>query len=88
MSPRPERNPAVIFFGWLLMGIGGLIAVTAGACSLYFVVSMLGNGAGGPDGFVNVLFMTLIFGGIPIAVGAALIFAGRAISRPRVTRRD
>lgn len=87
MSPRPERSPAVVFFGWLLMGIGGLIAVTAGACSLYFLAGLLGAGDG-LDGLVSGLGLILIFGGVPIAVGLALIYAGRVISRPRVTRRD
>ena len=89
MSPRPERNPAVVFFGWLLMGIGGLIAVTAGACSLYFLAGVLGaGGGGGLDGLMSGLGLILLFGGVPIAVGLALIVAGRAISRPGGARRD
>ena len=88
MTNGGERSPAVRFFGWLLMGIGGLIALTAGACSLVFLVSMLSSGGDGLDGLVNALGLLLLFGGIPIAVGLALIFAGREISRPRVTRRD
>lgn len=87
MSPQPERNPAVVFFGWLLMGIGGLIAVTAGACSVVFMVSMLSSGDG-LDGLVSTLGFMLIFGGIPVSVGTALVIAGRAISKPRITKRD
>ncbi len=88
MTHDGERGPAVRFFGWLLMGIGGLIALTAGACSLVFLVSMLSSSGDGLDGLVSALGLLLLFGGVPIAVGLALIFAGRAISRPRVTRRD
>jgi hypothetical protein len=85
---RAARNPVVVFFGWLLMGIGGLIAVTAGACSLFFLVSMLSGSGGNLAGIPGMLGLMLLFGGIPLAVGAALFFAGRAISRPRITRQD
>lgn len=87
-NPNQTKNPVVTFFGWLLMGIGGLIAVTAGACSLYFLVSMLGGGSGGFGGWISALGLVMLFGGIPFAVGAALFFAGRVISRPRITKRD
>lgn len=88
MSPRPERNPAVVFFGWLLMGIGGLIAVTAGACSVVFLVSMLGSAGSSLEGLPGMLGLMLIYGGIPLGVGVLLVVAGRAISEPRFTRRD
>ena len=85
-----ERNPVVRFFGWLLMGIGGLIAVTAGACSLYFLVSMVAStGSGGFGGVLGSLGLVAAFGGVPIAVGVGLFVAGRAISRPsRPTSRN
>lgn len=90
MSDGNKRSPAVRFFGWLLMGAGGLIAVTAGACSLYILGSMLIDGGGATPyfGTSGMLITVAIVGGVPFAVGTALFFAGRAISRPRVTRRD
>lgn len=91
MTNGGERSPAVRFFGWLLMGAGGLIAVTAGACSLFVLGSMLISGGSGAEpylGLVGMLLTVMMVGGIPFGVGAALFFAGRTISRPKVTRRD
>lgn len=82
-----EPHPVILLFGFLLMAAGVLIAFTAGACSLIFLLAMLGSGD--PlEGLATGLGMMLFYGGIPMAVGAALILAGRAISRRRVTRGD
>ena len=90
MTNGDERSPTVRFFGWLLMGVGGLIAVTAGACSLFILGSMLIDGGGATPYFQTggMLIMVAIVGGVPFAVGTALFFGGRAISRPRITRQD
>ena len=84
-QPRQPSQTAV-FFGWLLMAVGGLIALTAGACSLLFLVSM--GTAGSWDGLSGLLLLMLIFGGVPILIGVGLIYAGRRISRPRITKPD
>lgn len=87
MSPRQERNPVVVFLGWLLMGIGGLIAVTAGACSAIFAIPAVLSSLEYPGGLPGMLVMVLIFGGVPILFGIGLFVAGRAIARPSRVRR-
>lgn len=85
MNPRPAPNPALVFFGWLLMGIGGLIAVTAGACTVIFAVPAVQSSLEYPEGLPGTLLMLFIFGGIPLLFGIALFIAGRAIAGgPRV----
>ncbi len=81
MSPRPERSPAVVFLGWLLIGIGGLITVTAGACTAIFAVPGILSSLEHPEGVPGLLLMVLIFGGIPILFGIGLVVAGRALAR-------
>lgn len=84
---RQQPSQVAVFFGWLLMAVGGLIALTAGACSLLFVASMFGNRPGF-DGLIEMIPLILIFGGVPFAVGTGLVIVGRRISKPRVTGRD
>ena len=80
MSPRPERNPAVVFLGWLLMGVGGLIAVTAGACSVIVGIPTILSALEYPETLPNMLVMVLIFGGIPFLCGVGVFLGGRAIA--------
>lgn len=87
MSEQGQRNPVIVFFGWVLMGIGGLIAATAGACSLIFLAQVATAG-GGLAGIAGMLGLIAIFGGTPMVVGVGLFIAGRVISRRRVTRPD
>lgn len=84
MSEPPNR-PIARFFGGLLMAVGGLIAVTAGLCSLSFVViDIWQRFAYQRSGFAATpteLTIVMIFGGIPFAVGAGLFLGGRALWR-------
>lgn len=70
------------FFGWLLMGVGGLIAVTSGACSVFVFITTLSDTSyiGGN------LMMILLFGGIPFAVGAVVFVFGRFLARMGETK--
>ena len=61
-------------FGGILLAIGILIAGLSGLCSLIVVFGSLANGQA-----VDALGMALVFGGIPLAIGVGLIFAGRAL---------
>ncbi|MDZ4364487.1 hypothetical protein [Brevundimonas sp.] len=80
MSPRQERNPVLAFLGWLLMGIGGLIVVTAGACTAIFAVPAMLSSFQYPEGLPQLLFMVFLFGGVPILVGIGLFVGGRAMA--------
>lgn len=60
--------------GGLLMAIGILIAGASGLCSAALFVSDLGSAA-------QMAPLVMLFGGIPFALGIALIFGGRALIR-------
>ena len=62
--------------GGILLAIGILIAGASGLCSLAFLSDSSGMG-----GFLEVLPMILIFGGIPFAMGLAFCFAGAFLIR-------
>jgi small neutral amino acid transporter SnatA (MarC family) len=85
---NPQRPSAVaIFFGWLLMAIGGLMVLLCGACTLTFWGIELTT-TGGGDAAGGLLMVGLI-GGLPTAAGALLFWVGLRMVRPRkMTRRD
>lgn len=62
--------------GGILLAAGILIAGASGLCSLFVLV-----GAGGLSGSLSFLPLVLLIGGIPFALGVALIFGGRALIR-------
>jgi hypothetical protein len=65
-------------FGAMLMAAGGLIAGLCGLCSAVVLVTLLARDAGavGP-----MFLLTLIFGGVPIALGVGLLIWGRSLWR-------
>ena len=83
MSGAPHQMTATRFFGGLLMAAGGLIAVSAGLCSV--VVSIIGLTESGPtvELLTAGLPLVLVVGGVPIAIGLALFFVGRGLFRER-----
>jgi hypothetical protein len=83
MSDAPHRMTATRFFGGLLMAAGGLIAVSAGLCSV--VVSVMGLMESGTTEEILTagLPLVLLFGGVPIAIGLTLFFVGRSLYRER-----
>lgn len=86
MSPPGERNPVVVFFGLLLIAVGGLIALASGACTL--AVTLGGLSQAGGDGFVALLLLCLAVGAVPMIFGVGLVVVGSLMCRRRVTRRD
>lgn len=73
---QPRTNVVLAFFGWVILLIGVLIAGLAGLCTLSLVPSMLSGG--------NQMFglgVVIIFGGLPILFGVALVVAGIAMVR-------
>ncbi len=69
---RPA-NPVMIFFGWVFVLTGVLIAGLAGLCTLAMAPSMsLSTQSGG-------WVVMMIFGGTPFAMGAGLVIGGVAM---------
>ena len=60
--------------GGILLAIGILVAGLSGLCTLLVLGGSLTSGQ-----FIDGLSMALAFGGIPLAIGIGLIFAGRAL---------
>jgi hypothetical protein len=73
---EPSRSPVALFFGWLLIVVGVLIAGLAGLCTLVFAPMMV-SGGGGMEG----LGLALLLGGAPIGLGAGMIIGGLAVIR-------
>jgi hypothetical protein len=82
--PRPVAR----FFGWLLMGVGGLVAATTGACSAWFLVMpILGGGGFDFAGVLGWILLVFMIGGLPCLIGVGLFLGGRSLVKPRNRRR-
>jgi hypothetical protein len=82
MSGQRGSGSVRDFFGYALMTVGWLIAGTAGLCTT--VVVGLGLLSMTPETAANTFSFApipLLFGGIPILVGVAMIYAGRYLLR-------
>lgn len=83
ISPSPLK----IFFGWLLMAVGGLIALTCGLCTLGFTFGCtMAAIAAGPHTDQNWLgsgMLGLAIGAPPTAIGAGLFVLGLKLARKR-----
>ncbi len=81
MSDTP--SPVWRFFGWLLMAAGALIAGAAGLCSAVYLMILLPDLFGpSRDAYAQTfIWIVPVVGGVPIAVGLALFFGGRAMLR-------
>jgi hypothetical protein len=85
--PNPDdRNPVAKFFGLLLIGVGGVITLASGACTITFAAG--GIGQTDASGAMNWLLLCLGIGALPMAFGAGLVVIGWLLCRRRVTRRD
>ena len=58
-----------VFFAYLLMTIGGLFAILTGGCGIVFLFASL-----------DYLFISLILGGIPCAIGIGIFLLGHWMS--------
>ncbi len=73
-----------IFFGWLLITIGGLVATLSGGCGLVFSLMMMPEVFRRGLGDVSELMVVLgMFSGIPFAVGCLVAYAGRNLIRDK-----
>jgi len=64
------------FFGYVLMAVGGLIALLCGGCTLVFLASGIGQLA-----LTAIVTAALVVGGIPTAVGVVLFALGRRMAK-------
>jgi hypothetical protein len=82
MSGQDGSGSVKNFFGYALMTIGWLIAGSAGLCTTVVVgvglLSMTPETAASTFSYAPI---PLLFGGIPIVVGIAMIYAGRYLLR-------
>ena len=79
-SPRPPRRSAASI---ALITLGLLILIPSGLCTGTIGVIFLWNEIlhVGFFGFIDMMELVLTLGGVPIAIGAALLFWG--LRRPR-----
>ncbi len=71
------------FGGYLITAIGGLIFATSGLCTVSVIGSTVINTVVSPNamGMGSVIGVAMLFGGIPMAIGLALVAAGRSLLR-------
>ena len=81
ISPSPVK----VFFGWCLMAVGGLIALTCGLCTLGFMAAGAVSAIKGGGAFAGVqaIAVSLMFGGLPTAIGAGIFVVGWKMTRNR-----
>ncbi|MFN3523460.1 MAG: hypothetical protein ACK4YQ_14530 [Phenylobacterium sp.] len=78
-----RTNAVAAFIGSALIAVGWLMVGLCGLCSAAFVVAMIAEALRSGSGGDVVMFTTMVLfvGGIPIAVGAGLIWLGRRLRR-------
>jgi hypothetical protein len=83
VEPQPAGDDRTVakLFGVLLMVVGGLIVVLSGLCSLTFFTMMAAHPGPGAGELASGVGVVLIFGGVPLAVGAGVFMAGRFLWR-------
>jgi|SoiMethySBSTD1v2_1073268.scaffolds.fasta_scaffold1219490_3 hypothetical protein len=71
-EPAARRNPRWPAIGIALFVIGLLIVVPSGLCTALGLAVVLSPGMGD----ISMLGLVLTFGGVPMALGAVLVYAG------------
>jgi hypothetical protein len=75
VNPKP-RNMTSRVLGVILMIAGYLLLSAAGLCTLVFGGAILSERSSGTD-----LWFVLIYGGVPMIVGALIAWAGHSVWR-------
>jgi len=89
-SDNPRGQPASsAFLGWLLIAVGGLMALLCGGCTLFVAIGGLFSAGNSPAAAVLLsVVLVAVVGGLPTLAGAALVWAGWRIARPRKPKPD
>jgi hypothetical protein len=81
-----------LFFAYILMAVGGLMTLLSGGCTVVWLGFLVWNIIGGiingsvfnsvQVNAIGAAFgLTLIVGGLPLAIGVALIACGRKLDK-------
>jgi len=83
MSTIEEQRAQKRFVGGCLVAVGGLIATVCGLCTAVFVIGPIWYAVTSPGGVYAwpLSLMGLVIGGIPTALGVALIVVGLGMFR-------
>lgn len=78
-----RQNAVSDFIGGAMIAVGWLMVGLCGLCSAAFMVAMIVEAFRSHSGGDVVMFTTMVLfvGGIPIAIGAGLIWLGRRLRR-------
>jgi len=78
-----RRDAVSAFIGGAMIAVGWLMVGLCGLCSAAFMVAMIVEAFRSRSGGDVVMFTTMVLfvGGIPIAIGAGLIWLGRRVRR-------
>ena len=87
MAADPDTsNPGRRFLGYVLVAVGALLTLLSGACTLTWLGFIAVSVVRSPTrraGVVPAILVALPVGGLPIAVGLAMIAGGRSLSKPQ-----
>ena len=78
----PTSRPRWTFISVALFILGLLILVPSGLCTVAFGGMILVEPGGSPGELLSIMLMVLMFGVVPMAAGALLVWAGLK-ARPR-----
>ena len=85
-DPGPHDPSAVtVFFGRILMAVGGVIALSCGLCTVSFAGWGLWSAfqPDGPGYGWAMAIVALKIGVVPTGVGVGIVVVGRDLARPR-----
>ncbi|MFI4976570.1 MAG: hypothetical protein ACHP84_18705 [Caulobacterales bacterium] len=81
-EPPPAQGNRNGFLGGCLIAAGALLALLSGLCTAVYFVAVASNSPVSPRSIGGAALVALIFGGIPILMGAGLIWGGVAVLHP------
>lgn len=77
----PQRGP-ISSAGVFLIVVGALMAIPSGACTGYVALMLLTEGGGNASEALSIMGLALLFSGLPLAGGIALVVVGLRFRKP------